>query len=486
MESLLVLVPLAAAMVSFLAPGRGIASWGFLTSLAVPALAAGTAMDVYQHGARRISLGGWAEPLGIHLHMDGLSVIFLLMTALVGALISIYSAFFFTRDKARHFWPLWLIMWAGLNSLFMVSDVFNAYVVLELVTICAVALAVLSGKTESLQAGLRYLLVAMAGSLAFLMGVGFLYAETGMLDMFMQSRELQGGPAAAAAFGLMTTGLIIKSALLPFHFWLPPAHGEAPAPVSALLSALVIKGSFFLLLRLWVGVFEPAGLTVHSAYVLGCLGVMAVLWGSYQALIQARLKLIIAYSSVAQVGYLFLMFPLLCTVPEAPWAEKAWAGGTYQAISHGLAKAALFLAAGNLILSTGTDRIHYMKNIASRLPMTTFTLGLAGVSLMGLPPSGGFVAKWMFMQAILESGQWWWAIAPVLGGLLTAGYVFRILGHAFLLAEKEPRMLPVPFVLEKIPLLLALCSILIGFRAEEVIFMLQEHMLWTVEREGGP
>ncbi len=486
MESLLILVPLAAAMGSFLAPGRGIASWGFLTSLVIPALAAGTAMDVYQNGARRVSLGGWAEPLGIHLHMDGLSVIFLLMTALGGALVSIYSAFFFDRESARHFWPLWLLMWAALNSLFMISDIFNAYVVLELVTICAAALAVLSGKTESLQAGLRYLLVAMAGSLAFLMGVGFLYAETGMLDMFMQSGELQGGPVSAAAFGLMTTGLIMKSALLPFHFWLPPAPGEAPAPVSALLSALVVKGSFFLLLRLWVGVFEPAGITYHGAYFLGCLGVLAVLWGSYQALIQPRLKLIIAYSSVAQVGYLFLMFPLLCTVPEAPWAEKAWAGGPYQAISHGLAKAALFLAAGNLILSTGTDRIHYMKNIASRLPMTTFTLGLAGISLMGLPPSGGFVAKWMFMQAILESGQWWWAVAPVLGGLLTAGYVFRILGHAFLLAEKEVRMLPVPFVLEKIPLILALCSILIGFRAEEVIFLLQEHMLWTLELEGTP
>jgi len=268
MESLLVLVPLAAAMISFLVPGRGIVSWGFLASLVIPALATVTAMDVYHHGARRISLGGWAEPLGIHLHMDGLSVIFLLMTALVGVLISIYSAFFFARDKARHFWPLWLLMWAALNSLFMISDAFNAYVVLELVTLCAVALAVLSGKTESLQAGLRYLLVAMAGSLAFLMGVGFLYAETGMLDMFMQSRDLQAGPVAAAALGLMTTGLIMKSALLPFHFWLPPAHGEAPAPVSALLSALVIKGSFFLLLRLWVGVFEPAGLTWRCSGVL--------------------------------------------------------------------------------------------------------------------------------------------------------------------------------------------------------------------------
>jgi NADH:ubiquinone oxidoreductase subunit 5 (subunit L)/multisubunit Na+/H+ antiporter MnhA subunit len=198
------------------------------------------------------------------------------------------------------------------------------------------------------------------------------------------------------------------------------------------------------------------------------------LWGSYQALIQSRLKLIIAYSSVGQLGYMFLIFPLLSGVLEPAWKLQAWTGCGYQVLSHGLAKAALFLAAGNLIQATGTDNIHQLRNIAVCLPMTSFTIGLAGVSLMGLPPSGGFMAKWMLLQAILASGQWWLAMVPVLGGLLTAGYMFRLLSHTFVSEAQSACYGRVFFGMEKTALILALSSILIGFRAQEVVFFLQE------------
>ncbi len=485
-ESGMILLPFAGAVACFLVSGRTRILAALTASLFTSAAAAATVLQVFTHEEMRIPLGGWPQPLGIQLHIDGLSVVFLLMSAVVGLMVSIYSSVFFARQtEERHFWPLWLLLWAGLNSLFMVSDIFNAYVVLELVTICAAALAVLSGKVESLKAGLRYFLIAMAGSLAFLLGVGFLYAETGMLDMFALGEEVTGSLPLAVSFGLMTAGLAMKTALLPFHFWLPPAHGEALAPVSAVLSALVIKASFYLLLRLWAGVFEPA-ISVYAAQTIGFLGMAAVLWGSYQAVIQSRLKLVIAYSSVGQIGYLFLLFPLVFAVQETTWAAQAWTGGVYHAVSHALAKAAMFMAAGNLIIATGNDRIDYMRNVVGSLPLTTMSLGLAGISLMGLPPSGGFVAKWMLMKAVFASGQWWWVIALVFGGLLTAAYVFRILGHAFESGDRRKPMRPVPLILETVPLILALGSILIGFRAEEVIFLLEERMLWEIPGGNSP
>ncbi len=478
LSGLFLLLPFAGVVLVFLLPDQSRPYAGLLTAILVFLTAWTVAVDVSLHGPMYISLGSWPQPLGIGIYIDGLSILFLLLTAVVGLLVSVYAWSYFSlpenRTKGPHFWPLWLVLWGGLNALFSTADIFNTYVLLELVGISAAALAALAGNLPSLTAALRYFLVAMAGSLAFLLGVGFIYAQTGQLDMYSVAQSAPDTPLMAAAFGLICVGLMCKTALFPFHFWLPPAHGNAPAPVSAVLSALVIKGSFFVLLKFWFVVFHDLSGPAHSGWILGILALAAALWGSYQALIQSRLKLIIAYSSVGQLGYLFLIFPLLSGVLEPAWKLQAWTGCGYQILSHGLAKAALFLAAGNLIQASGTDNIHQLRNIAVCLPMTSFTIGLAGVSLMGLPPSGGFMAKWMFLQAILASGQWWLALVPVLGGLLTAGYMFRLLSHTFVSEAQAACYGRVYFGMEKTALLLALCSILIGFRAQEVVFFLQE------------
>jgi multicomponent Na+:H+ antiporter subunit D len=481
---LLILIPFTGAILCFLLPENIKRYAGLACAILIFTAAAALTADIYQNEALHLNLGGWPPPLGIGLCVDGLSVLFIMLTATVGLLVSLYSVSFFSGDNSRsmsrHFWPLWLFLWGSLNSLFFVSDIFNAYVVMELVSISAAALAALSGTSISLMAALRYFLLAMAASMAFLLGVGFIYAQTGLLDMYLIGSEAAGGPLMAMALGLMTVGMIMKTALFPFHFWLPPAHGEAPAPVSAILSALVIKGSFYLFLRIWFIAFQGSTISSNASSIIGLLGLTAVIWGSYQAIIQKRLKIIIAYSSIGQVGYLFLLFPLVMMTPDPAWRTGAWTACMFQVISHGLAKAALFLAAGNLIQATGTDILSSMRNIASRLPMTTFTLALAGVSLMGLPPSGGFVAKWMLLQSILESGQWWLAAAPILGGLLTAGYIFRILSQTFVSGEDKSCCQNVSFVMEKSALLLAVFSILMGFRANEVIFLLSERICLPV------
>jgi formate hydrogenlyase subunit 3/multisubunit Na+/H+ antiporter MnhD subunit len=270
---------------------------------------------------------------------------------------------------------------------------------------------------------------------------------------------VQPSPVVWAAVGLMSAGLLLKTALFPLHFWLPPAHASAPTPVSALLSALVVKASFYILLRLWLQLFPlPDALPGQfPGLLLGLLGAAAVLWGGVQALRQTRLKLLIAYSTVAQIGYLFLAFPLATVI--------AWKGMLFLLLSHALAKAAMFMAAGNILRFQGHDRIADLDRVAQRLPLTLTTFALAGVSIMGLPPSGGFIAKWLLLDAALRSGQWWWALVLILGGLLAAAYVFKVIGYAFTQADTPRYPRAVPRRMEWSALALALAAIGIGLVA---------------------
>jgi formate hydrogenlyase subunit 3/multisubunit Na+/H+ antiporter MnhD subunit len=255
----------------------------------------------------------------------------------------------------------------------------------------------------------------------------------------------------------MFAGLMLKTALFPLHFWLPGAHGAAPAPVSAVLSGLVIKASFYVLVRLWLQLF-PAPLSGPDQ-LLGLLGSAAVLWGSIQALRQERLKMLLAYSTVAQIGYLFLVFPLSGTIA----AQTAWLGGLMFIASHALAKSSLFLCAGNILHHYGHDRVHKLGEVARGEPVTLFAFGLAGISLIGLPPSGGFSAKWLLIQAALASGQWWWVLVIVGGGFFAAVYVFRVLSDGLTATNGvHERQIAVP-AMAGAALFLALGATLVGF-----------------------
>ena len=262
----------------------------------------------------------------------------------------------------------------------------------------------------------------------------------------------------------MTAGLLAKAALYPFHLWLPPAHAGAPAPASAILSGLVVKAPFFLTLRLWFDVM-PGIPERAAAQLLGVLGAAAIILGSVVALRQARLKLLIAYSTVAQIGYLFLIFPLALH-PETghPWSTAAWTGGILQAVSHAFAKAAMFMAAGLIAEALGHDRIAGLAGVGRVLPLTVFAFALGGMSLMGLPPSGGFVAKALLLTAAIAEGQWWWTLVVLVGGLLAGGYVFLVLARA-IADPAEPLRLPseIAYWRQMVVVAVALCALLLGF-----------------------
>ena len=302
---------------------------------------------------------------------------------------------------------------------------------------------------------MRYLLVSLLGSLCYLMGVALLYHGYATVDIQLLNSLVESQPVSQVALALMVAAMAMKTALFPLHFWLPPAHASAPTPVSALLSALVVKASFYLLLRLWFDVFPTV--IADLGIVLGILGAAAILWGSVQALRQSRLKLLVAYSTVAQLGYLFLPFALLSPI--------AWQGGVYFVLSHALAKAAMFMAAGNILKFGGHDRIADLDRVAQRLPITMTAFCLAGVSLMGLPPSGGFIAKWLLLEAALTHEQWLWAVVMTIGGLLAAGYVFKVVGFAFTQADVPHDAKPVPRTMEWAALGLAVGAIVLGLNA---------------------
>jgi len=464
------LLPVLAVMLPVLgmvlAPALGARGTERLTFAVLPiglALAAGTAFAVQAAGAPVTHhLGGWAPPLGLALGVDGIAAAMLLTSAVVVAGVAVFARGGFgtvpgapERRAAYAFWPLLLAVWGGLNLAVTARDLFTLYVALELLTFAAAPLVCLDGRRETLSAALRYLLFALLGSVLYLLGVALIYGEAGTLDIGLLAGRLAPTPPVLVAAALMTAGLMAKTALLPLHLWLPPAHAGAPAAASALLSALVVKGSFVILVRLWAGVLpaSPAAMQVLA----GC-GAAAILLGGVAALGQERLKLLVAYSTVMQIGYLVLMFPLLA-VPGV--AEKAWMGGVLQAVSHALAKAGMFLAVGLMAERLGHDRIADLTGAARAAPLPLLTFGLAGLSLMGVPPSGGFAAKWLLLSAAVEAGQWWWALVVVGGGLLTGGYVYRVLSVA--LRGAEVAAAPAPRdARDAVALGLAALSLLLG------------------------
>ena len=432
---LAILLPLAGVMLSFTPGGRcaervalGSTPFGF-------ALACAIAFDVGRSGKPIVyAVGGLPPPLGIALRADGISAVMLVAAAMIVAAAAFYArAKFATPEGVREsrssltFWIMLQAIWAALTIIFVGSDLFNLYVALELLTFAAVPLVCIDGRPETLAAALRYLLFALFGSISYLLGVALFYGAHGTLDLALLAQRVQATPVVWTAAALMTCGLLAKTALFPLHLWLPPAHANAPAAASAVLSGLVVKGSFFLTLRLWFYAL-PALPAEKIAIVLGCLGSAAIIAGSIIALRQARLKLLIAYSTVAQIGYLFLVFPLATGAQS--WSAIGWSAGVMQILAHAFAKAAMFFSAGLLAEALGHDQIAKLGGAARVLPLTFLTIALGGLSLMGLPPSGGFSAKWLMLQASAASSQWLWTLPVLGGGLLAAGYVYRILAPA--------------------------------------------------------
>jgi multicomponent Na+:H+ antiporter subunit D len=471
---LAVLVPFVGMLLGLLLGGRWAQRVALLTLLLGLGISLAIAAAFWSSGVPlRYALGGWAPPLGIELRADLLSVVMMLAVSVVTCGIGIYACADFAtpagESEARaplSFWLLLQAVWGSLNLVFVSGDLFTLYVALELLTFAGVPLVCLDGRGETLRAALRYLLFALAGSLLYLLGAVLLYGAYGTLDIALLAGRVRPEPIAWVVTALMTVGLMAKTALFPLHIWLPPAHAGAPAAASAVLSALVIKGSWFLLVRLWFDVM-PGVVTPDAAQLLAGMGTAAIVIGSIVALRQQRLKLMVAYSTIAQIGYLFLMFPLAFDAAGSALAQGyALTGGLLQAVSHATAKAGMFMAAGLIYAAIGHDRIADLAGVARAMPVTTLAFAVSGLALMGVFPSGAYVAKKLMLDAADSTGQWWWTLVLQGGAVFTAGYVVLVLvnvlrrrGGPLVLKSRVSRRS------EFAALLLAVCSLLLAAAA---------------------
>ncbi len=468
---LALIVPVAGILAAMLAGGRHVARIVVVVVLVGFAVAVAIGWQMLQSGSELVYwLGGWAPPLGVGLRADSLSAVMMVITAVVVAGITIYARAEFrtpagvTEARAPYaFWIMLLGIWCGLNAVFVSADLFTLYVALELLTFSAMPLVCLDGRAETLQAALRYMIFALMGSVLYLLGAVLIYGAYGTLDIAQLGQVTQADAATVAACVLMTIGLLAKTALFPLHLWLPPAHAGAPPAASAVLSALVVKGSFFIVVRIWFDAM-PGVPGLGAAQLLAAMGAAAILFGSVIALRQQRLKLLIAYSTLAQIGYLFIMFPLAFDPAVGAFVRgDALTGGMLQAMSHATAKAAMFMAAGLIYATLGHDRIGDMAGVARVVPVTVLAFAVGGVALMGIVPSGAYLAKKLLLGAADGSGQWWWSLVLEAGGFLTASYVVLVIAQA--LAKPAAPIVPrvrVARSQEWAALLLAVCSLLLS------------------------
>ncbi len=460
---LLVAAPLAFMIAALLSGPWG--RWWLLA--AIPVMAGLTVwLLLLPEGSGHV-VGGWTLPLGVQLRADGVAQLMVAATAVCAAIVGLYALHEFApgadRSETAHgfaFWPLFYLLWGGANAGFLTTDLFNLYIALEMVSLAAVAMAAMG----SLRAALRYFVIALVGSLAYLLGVALLFSNYATVDLTLLAEMARPDLATKTALAVMTAGLLIKAAVFPLHGWLPPAHAAAPAPASALLSAIVVKVGFVILLRLWFEAF-PAIVAPAGLELLGWLGALAVLYGSVQAIRQDTLKALVAYSTVAQIGYLLLAFPLVAT---AAGTGGAWAGMTIHATAHMLAKAAMFLAAGLMLKAVNGHHLKDLHGLARAMPLTVAAFGLAAVSLMGLPPSSGFVAKFLLLEAAVEQGAVFAATVLLVGGLLAAVYLFKPLAWAFA-GSATPVVVAKAPLRTAAPLALALLAVSLGFAGQAMV-----------------
>ena len=467
-----VLAPFVGMLLGLALGGRQVQRVAFVLMPLGLALTLGIALAWQREGQTLVYLlGGWAPPLGIALRADGPAVAMLLAVAGVVCGIGLFARADFDTPvdlkesrAAFSYWLLLMAVWGALNLVFVSGDLFTLYVALELLTFAGVPLVCLAGSGETLRAALRYMLFALCGSVLYLLGAVLLYGGYGTLDIPLLAGVVRPGPVAWTALALMTVGLLAKTALFPLHLWLPPAHGGAPAAASAVLSALVIKGSWFLVLRLWFDVM-PGVATLGAAQLLAGLGAAAIVVGSIVALRQKRLKLLVAYSTMAQIGYLFLMFPLAFEAGVLVHGA-ALSAGVLQAISHATAKAGMFMAAGLVYAALGHDRIADLAGVARAMPLAVLAFAVSGLALMGVVPSGAYLAKKLLLDAAEGSGQWWWTLVLQGGAVFTAGYVVLVLVNMLRRpAAPLQGLKPVSSVSQWAALGLALCSLLLAFAA---------------------
>ncbi len=390
------------------------------------------AVQVRDTGTVRYEMGGWPAPAGIEFVIAEFNTPLLLIVstiATVGALYCRRSAPT-EVDPARVplFYACLCLTLAGLLGVTVTGDAFNAFVFLEISSLSTYALIAMGRRRRALLASFRYLIVGTVGATFVLIGIGLAYAITGtlnMADLADRLADLDGNRALYAAVVFVFVGLAIKMAVFPLHAWLPASYAEAPSAVAMVLSATSTKVAIYLFARFAFTVFGATLVfrTMSMERIGLTLAVLAMLIGSVTACFQNDLKYVLAWSSVAQIGYIVAGISLA--------TENGVSAGYLHLINHALIKAGMFAAAGLLLLRLGSVQLSALAGLGRRMPWTFAALVLGGLGLIGVPPTAGFVSKWALAQALIEQDQWVVLAALMISSLLALIYVGRVIEAAW-------------------------------------------------------
>jgi len=444
---LFVALPLAGSLlVQLLARGRPLVS-GWLCNLVMLVLVVMSFMAIGQSGLYH--LGGWPAPIGIDLRLDQLATLMLLAVNLVGLAVGLYSVDYMQRYTASgHFYGLFLLMVTGMNGVILAGDLFNLYVFLEVAAVASYSLVAFGCAHEELEASFKYIVLGSLSSALILIGIALVYGITGTLNMAQMAGRIAGTGMDAPlllAFGLFICGFSFKAALVPFHAWLPDAHPAAPAPVSAMLSGVLIKAiGVYVLARLAFNVF---GAGDSELSLLRWLGVASMVVGGLLAAGQSDIKRLFAYSSISQVGFIVLGLGL--------GTPLGLVGALYHLVNHAMFKSLLFLNAGAVEYATGTRNLSELGGLNRALPVTGATSLIGSMSIAGVPPFNGFWSKLIIVLACIEAGHYGFAFIAVAISVVTLAYQLKVQRQAFFAAlpetfrnlKREPRLMSLAMIL---------------------------------------
>lgn len=389
-------------------------------------------------------LGGWAPPWGIEYVIDAFNAYVLVVILFLSLLCAIYSKRSVEKElplKIVPFYVLFQLLVTGLCGITVTGDIFNLYVFLEISSLSAYALIAVAGG-KALKASYNYVIMGSMGACFFLLGIGFLYSVTGSLNMADLSHllpPLYENRAVQAAFVFFAIGMGIKAALFPLHIWQPDAYTYAPSAVSAIIAATMSKVSVYALIRVIYSVFTLKFIQsyVGADLALCWIAAIGIIAGSVLAIMQTKLKRMLAYSSVSQIGYIVLGIGLS---PISPWGLV---GAMAHILNHAIMKGCLFMAAGGFIYKFGLWDINDFKGLGKKMPYVSAAFSLAAVSMIGVPPTTGFATKVFLLLASLEatktfavSGYIFVAVL-LFSTLLNLSYFWRVIDRIYFARSEE-------------------------------------------------
>ena len=438
---LLVVVPLVAAPIAALL-NRPRLSWAVAVAATLWALYAALELlsQTMAAGEIHYELGGWAAPYGIEYVVDPVNAWVVVIVSLIGALVVPYARVSvereITEDRIPLFYAAFILCLTGLLGIAVTGDVFNVFVFLEISSLSAYALIALGSDRRALTASFQYLIMGSVGATFIVIGIGLMYVMTGtlnMADLADRLPEVSGTRTIPVAFTFLTVGITLKLALFPLHLWLPNAYTYAPSAVTAFIASTATKVAVYLLLRFFFTIFGATFSfdVMQLDRILMPLALIAIVTMSLVAIYQENVKRLLAYSSVAQIGYMVLGISFASVL--------GLTAGILHLFNHALMKGALFMSMGCVMYRVGSVRLERMHGLGRAMPWTMAAFVVGGLSLIGVPFTVGFISKWYLVQAALEQGMWPVAGVVLLGSLLALMYVWKVVEVAYF-READPEL----------------------------------------------